>query len=59
MVRKWLDAVAERAQAQKMAGEEFGACLLPDPNGGEPVCEQLDKDTCQNLGGTFLGGDCP
>lgn len=58
MVVKWLNTVKERAEAQKDAGEPFGACLLPDPNGGPPICEQLDKDTCQNLGGTFLDGDC-
>lgn len=59
MVSRWMKAIKERVKAQKDAGEPFGACLLPDPNGGRPICEQLDKATCQNLGGTFLGGDCP
>lgn len=59
MVTRWIDAINDRVQTQKEAGEPFGACLLPDPNGGPPICEQLDKETCQNLGGTFLGGDCP
>jgi hypothetical protein len=32
--------------------------MLPDPNGGPAMCIPLDQDTCQNLGGTYLGGDC-
>jgi hypothetical protein len=58
MVEKWLKKVEERVAIAQAAGESFGACILPDPNGGPAMCVQLDQTTCTNLGGTFLGGDC-
>jgi hypothetical protein len=58
MVKKWLKKVEERVATAQAAGESFGACILPDPNGGPAMCVQLDQTTCTNLGGTYLGGDC-
>jgi len=58
MVKKWLAKVEERAAKAQADGESFGACILPDPNGGPAMCVQLDQTTCTNLGGTYLGGDC-
>lgn len=67
MLHKWLGAIHERlakveaTRVKAGASPEdtnTGACLLPDPNGGPPMCEQLDQTTCKNLGGTFVGGDC-
>jgi hypothetical protein len=58
MVKKWLAKIEERAATAQAAGESFGACILPDPNGGPAMCVQLDQTTCTNLGGTYLGGDC-
>lgn len=58
MVDKWIKKIQERVAEKKEAGVTFGACSLPDPNGGPPMCVQLDEDTCNNLGGTFAGGDC-
>ena len=58
MVKQWLKKVEERVAKAEAAGESFGACILPDPNGGPAMCVQLDQTTCTNIGGTFLGGDC-
>ena len=58
MIEKWLKKIEDRVQAAKDADQVFGACILPDPNGGPPMCVQLDEQTCQNLQGTFVGGDC-
>ena len=58
MVKKWLRKIEERAESAQTAGESTGACILPDPNGGPPMCVKLDQTTCTNLGGTYLGGDC-
>ena len=59
MVQKWMKAIQDRVAKAKADDEEFGACMLPSPTGGPSICEQLDEATCTNLGGTFLGGDCP
>jgi hypothetical protein len=58
MVNKWLKAIEKRVTTAKTEGEEFGACFLPNPNGGPPFCVQLDEATCSNLKGTFVGGSC-
>ena len=60
MLHKWLTEVHARLAevADKEVESEMGACMLPNPNGGPPICEQLDPTTCKNLGGTFIGGDC-
>lgn len=58
MVKQWLKAIEDQVASAQAAGEEFGACMLPSPTGGAPICQQLDETTCTNLGGTFLGGDC-
>jgi hypothetical protein len=58
MVQKWMKSIDDRVTQAKAANEEFGACMLPSPTGGPAICEQLDLATCQNLGGTFLGGAC-
>jgi hypothetical protein len=58
MMKKWLQKIEERVETAQAAGESFGACILPDPNGGPPMCVQVDQATCTNLGGTYLGGDC-
>ena len=58
MIQKWLKEIEAKAKAAEAAGEVFGACLLPDPNGGADMCVQLDKDTCTQIGGTYQGGPC-
>jgi hypothetical protein len=58
MTKKWFKAIEERLAKAQADGETFGACILPNPNGGPQFCEQLDQATCENLGGTFLGGPC-
>ena len=58
MLKKWLKSIEKQAAAAKANGDGFGACLLPDPTGGPPICVQLDESTCKNLNGKFLGGDC-
>jgi hypothetical protein len=58
MVQVWFKTIEEKLANARTAGESFGACMLPNPNGGPPICEQLDQATCANLGGTYLGGDC-
>ena len=58
MIKDWLQKIEKKAAKAHAEGDEFGACMLPDPNGGPAMCVPLDKDTCQNLGGTYLGGDC-
>jgi len=58
MVKQWIEKIEERVAQAEAAGASFGACILPDPNGGPAMCVQLDQATCTNLGGTFLGGDC-
>lgn len=57
-MKNWLKKIEERVDIAHAAGESFGACILPDPNGGPPMCAQVDQTTCANLGGTYLGGDC-
>jgi len=60
MLHKWLGAIHAKLADLDEKGDDTGrgACMLPDPNGGPPICEQLDATTCKNLGGTFVGGDC-
>jgi hypothetical protein len=60
MLNKWLSVLHTRLAKIEAAPADSGrgACMLPDPNGGPPICEQLDQTTCKNLGGTFVGGDC-
>jgi hypothetical protein len=58
MVEGWFKTIEEKLANSRAAGASFGACMLPNPNGGPPICEQLDQATCANLGGTYLGGDC-
>jgi hypothetical protein len=60
MLHTWLGAIHNRLAKLDAEddGPNTGACMLPDPNGGPPICEQLDQTTCKNLGGTFVGGDC-
>jgi hypothetical protein len=58
MPKHWFQKIEERLKEATENGEEFGACLLPDPNGGPQVCTQMDQATCTNLGGRFVGGDC-
>jgi hypothetical protein len=56
MTQKWFKAINDRLA--QVPAEDFGACMLPNPNGGPQFCEKMDQATCENLGGTFLGGDC-
>lgn len=59
MLEGWKERVEEKVERARAAGEEVGACIVPDPIGGPPFCELADKDTCENLlKGTFIGGDC-
>jgi hypothetical protein len=58
MAEQWIKAIQERLEKAKDEGAPFGACMLPDPNGGPPMCTKVDEATCKNLGGTFVGGDC-
>jgi hypothetical protein len=58
MVAVWFKTIENRLTKSRASGLIFGACMLPNPNGGPPICEQLDEATCANLGGTYLGGDC-
>jgi hypothetical protein len=58
MVEVWFRTIEEKLANSRDTGQSFGACMLPNPNGGPPICEQLDQATCANLGGTYLGGDC-
>jgi len=58
MVEVWFRTIEEKLANSRATGQSFGACMLPNPNGGPPICEQLDQATCANLGGTYLGGDC-
>lgn len=58
-LKDWFTKVEARVQSAREAGAEVGACMIPDQNGGPPMCVQVDKATCTNvLGGTFVGGDC-
>lgn len=59
MVEQWLKKIEEQVNAAQANGEPFGACILPDPAGGPPICVQLDEKTCKNLKGEFIGGNCP
>jgi len=59
-LKVWFAKVETKIQTAKDAGADFGACMIPDPNGGPPICVPADRDTCVNsLNGTFLGGNCP
>ncbi len=58
-LKEWLAKVEARVEKAQAAGQEVGACMIPDPNGGPPICVLADKATCtQVLTGTYLGGDC-
>ena len=56
--KKWLSGIEDRLMTAQAAGEAFGACELPDPNGGPQICTQMDEATCKSVGGFFRGGDC-
>jgi hypothetical protein len=58
MTEHWFKKIEEKLAKAQEDGVPFGACMLPDPNGGPPICSQMDEATCKNLGGTFVGGDC-
>jgi hypothetical protein len=59
MAKKWFEAIETQIAKAQEAGEETGACLLPNPNGGPQHCEDgFDQATCENLGGVFIGGIC-
>src|SRR5687768_7773582 len=55
---EWLQLAHTKAATAEAAGEQKGACLLPDPNGGPSMCAYLDKATCTALKGTWVGGPC-
>jgi hypothetical protein len=38
--------------------ELVGACLITDPQTGNPECIQATKQECRKLHGTFIGGPC-
>jgi len=57
-MKTWLKKIEECLDSARASGQPFGACILPDPAGGPPICRQADEATCKNLGGTYLGGDC-
>jgi hypothetical protein len=58
-LKEWFTKVETSIQNARDAGAEIGACMIPDPNGGPPMCVPADKTTCTSvLGGTFVGGDC-
>jgi len=56
--KEWFERIEGSMKAAVDQGSETGACMLPDSNGGPPVCVEMDQATCTNLGGTFLGGPC-
>ena len=54
----WFRGVQAMATAAKNAGQEIGACVVPDPTGGPDTCVQVDSATCMLLKGVFQGGPC-
>jgi hypothetical protein len=58
-LKDWFGRLEANVKKAQDAGEDVGACLIADPNGGPPVCVLVDRQTCTGtLQGTFLGGDC-
>lgn len=55
---KWMAMVKQQTASGSDAGEETGACLLPNPAGGPRMCVQVTKATCKTLKGRFVGGPC-
>jgi len=45
-------------KALATAAHTMGACLRIDPQTGQTTCTFTDTTTCQNIGGTFIGGPC-
>lgn len=54
----WLSHVRDHATTMATAGMPEGACLVPNPQGGND-CVLTDETTCTTkLGGTWIGGPC-
>lgn len=58
-MKNWIKKIEQSVEKAQSEGAPFGACILPDPNGGPAMCVKVDEATCKNLNGQFIGGDCP
>lgn len=57
-LKEWFEKIEANVGNAQTAGEETGACMIPNQNGGPPDCVLMDKATCIGLGFTYIGGDC-
>jgi hypothetical protein len=55
-IQDWLNEV--KSTASSATAGPIGACLVPNPQTGQNDCVRTDSDTCQRIGGTFMGGPC-
>jgi hypothetical protein len=56
-LEEWLAELSEHAKTAAKSGGLKGACLIPNPQGGND-CIRTDEDSCKKLGGTWIGGPC-